>query len=140
MTDEPIVIQRHIAAPQAVVYQYLTDQTKWPLWQGTAAVLDPTPGGRFGVSMENGMRASGTFVELVPDQRVVFTWGWVDHPDLPPGSSTVEIELLAAAGGTLVTLRHRGLPPAEVPPHTAGWEMHLPNLATVVEAAGGQSS
>ncbi len=135
MNGEPIVIQRHIAAPSSTVYEYLTEEAKWPLWQGTAASLDPTPGGRFGVTMENGMEARGEFLELVPNERVVFTWGWLDHPGVPPGSSRVEIELRPEAGGTLLTLRHTGLPDDEVPLHTTGWELHLSQLLAVSSEA-----
>jgi uncharacterized protein YndB with AHSA1/START domain len=135
MQNEPIILERQIAAPPEVVYTYLTDENKWPMWQGIHASLDPRPGGIFALSMANGMRARGQFVELVPAERVVFTWGWIDHPGVPPGSSTVEISLAPVDDGTLLTLRHSGLPSDDVPPHTAGWEMYLPQLAIV--AAGG---
>lgn len=137
MQSEPIIVERAISAPPETVYTYLTDEAKWPLWQGTVATLDPRPGGIFALAMANGMRARGQFVELVPPHRVVFTWGWIDHPGVPPGSSTVEIDLVATADGTLLTLRHYGLPAGEVAPHTAGWEMHLPQLANI---AGSETS
>jgi hypothetical protein len=52
---------------------------------------------------------------------------------VPPGSTTVEVELLADAGGTLVRLTHRGLPPGEVENHQAGWSHYLVRLSTVAE-------
>jgi uncharacterized protein YndB with AHSA1/START domain len=70
---------------------------------------------------------------LVPDEKVVFTWGWVDHPGVPPGSSTVEIEITVTENGSLVTLTHRDLPPDETAIHTVGWNHYLPRLATVAE-------
>jgi uncharacterized protein YndB with AHSA1/START domain len=84
--------------------------------------------------MPDGAIARGQFVELVPDERVVFTWGWVDHPAVPPGSSTVEIEIEAEGGGTRVTLTHRDLPHDEIETHSAGWNHYLARLAAV--AAG----
>jgi len=57
------------------------------------ATNDAQPGGLFRMLMGNRMCARGQFVELVPDVRVVFTWGWIDLPDLPPGSTIVEIDL-----------------------------------------------
>jgi uncharacterized protein YndB with AHSA1/START domain len=33
-------------------------------------------------------------VEVVENQRVVFTWGWERGPAVPPGSTTVAIELV----------------------------------------------
>ena len=136
MADHKIEIVRHIAAPPAVVYRHLTDESKWILWQGTSASLDPRPGGGFDVTMDNGMRARGEYIELVRNRRVVFTWGWEGHPSVPPGSSRVEIDLRSSGEGTVLTLRHTGLPDDEIPPHTTGWEQHLPRLAARARSDG----
>ncbi|MGH8924367.1 MAG: SRPBCC family protein [Acidimicrobiia bacterium] len=130
--SEPIVVERRIAAPPASVYAYLTDADKWIRWQGVGATLDPRKGGIFSLSMPNGANARGEFVELIPDAKVVFTWGWLDHPGVPPGSSIVEIDLAPDGTGTLLTLTHRELPEDEVPVHTEGWNLYLPRLAAVV--------
>jgi len=129
----PLVVTRTIAAPPAIVYSYLTESTAWARWQGVTASIEASPGGIFAMAMANGMRARGQFLELIPDRRVVFTWGWVDHPGLPPGSSTVEIDLAEDDAGTLLTLTHRDLPASEVPLHVAGWGHYVPRLATVAE-------
>ena len=128
---DTIVVEKTIRAAPDVVYAYLTESEKWILWQGAAATLDATPGGLFAMTMGNGMRARGQFVELIPGRRVVFSWGWVDHPELPPGSSTVEIDLEPVDLGTRLVLRHRGLPSDEVPLHTLGWNHYIPRLAIV---------
>ena len=129
----PIVVTRFIAAPPATVYQYLTDSDKWARWQGIAATIEPATGGLFAMSMPNGLRARGQFVELVPNRRVVFTWGWIDHPGLPPGSSTVTIELDQDDAGTLLTLTHSELPTDEIPIHVMGWDHYVPRLAAAAE-------
>ena len=85
------------------------------------------------MTMPNGAMAKGRFLELVPGEKVVFTWGWVDHPTLPPGSSTVEITIVEEEGGSLITLTHRDLPEEEREIHTQGWSHYLPRLATVAE-------
>lgn len=133
--SEPIVIERLIDAPPAIVYSYLTVSEKWARWQGSKAVIVPEPGGRFALTMSDGSSALGEFIELEPERRVVFTWGWVAHPDLPPGSSIVEIDLAAEGTGTRVTLTHRGLPPDEVAIHQAGWDHYTDRL--VIAAEGG---
>lgn len=133
MTD--IVVEQRIAAPPPVVYQYLTDSEKWPLWQGVGATLDATAGGIFSMRMADGAVARGQFTELIPDRRVVFTWGWVDRPGIPPGSTTVEIDLASEGDGTVLMLTHRALPPDEMAMHQAGWTHYLSRLAMV--AAGG---
>ena len=132
MSDE-VVVERLIDATPSVVYSYLTDSQKWARWQGVDATIEPRPGGMFAVSMPTNTRVRGEFVDLIPNQRVVFTWGWIDHPTVPPGSTTVEIELIAEGSATRIRLTHSGLPPEEVPIHTDGWNHYLPRLAAVSE-------
>ena len=127
-------VEQHIAASPSTVYQYLTESEKWSQWQGESASLDSRPGGIFSMIMGNGMNARGQFVELVPDKRVVFTWGWIDRPGIPPGSTTVAIELNEDAGGTLLVLTHREIPVDEAAMQKMGWTHYLPRLAIV--AAG----
>jgi uncharacterized protein YndB with AHSA1/START domain len=129
--SEPIVVERRIAAPPASVYAYLTEADKWIRWQGIGATLDPRKGGIFSLAMPNGANALGEFVELVPDARVVFTWGWLHHPSVPPGSSIVEIDLVPDGSGTLLTLTHRGLADDEVAIHAEGWIHYLRRLVAV---------
>lgn len=131
----PIIVERHVAASPSVVYSYLTESGKWSLWQGVDAHIDARAGGIFSVTMPGGERARGQFIELVRDRRVVFSWGWIDREGLPPGSTTVEIELLPHDEGTLIRLTHRGLPDGEIDLHAAGWNRYLPRLAA---AAGGR--
>jgi len=130
-----IRVEKRIAAQPSDVYAYLTDSVRWARWQGDSAEIEAVPGGVFRMVMANGSTAEGRFVQLVPDARVVFTWGWQGSPTVPPGSSTVEIELAPDGDGTLLRLTHRGLPPEERPIHVVGWERYLPRLA--LSAAGG---
>src|SRR5437868_11982774 len=101
-----ITVERRIAVPPSVVYGYLTESAKWARWQGESAEIEPVQGGRFRMRVPNGAVAEGRFVELIPNRRVVFTWGWDGHPTVPPGSTTVTIELLADGEGTVVRLVH----------------------------------
>jgi uncharacterized protein YndB with AHSA1/START domain len=41
----------------------------------------------FSLALPEGANARGEFTALVPDERLEFTWGWVDNPNIPPGSS-----------------------------------------------------
>jgi uncharacterized protein YndB with AHSA1/START domain len=126
-----IVVRQRIEASPSTVYRYLTESGEWSKWQGEKAVVDPWPGGIFSMTMSNGMTARGQFVELVADRRVVFTWGWVDRPGIPPGSTTVDIELIAEGQGTLVVLTHRSVPEDEADLQKLGWRHYLPRLAIV---------
>jgi uncharacterized protein YndB with AHSA1/START domain len=131
---DALVVERRVAAPPSAVYAYLTDSNRWAQWQGVDATIEARPGGLFRILMPAGQTARGQFVELVPDRRVVFTWGFVDVPGIPPGSTTVEIDLIPEGDATLVRLTHRGLRDDDVAVHRVGWEHYVPRL---VAAASG---
>lgn len=126
--DCALVVERHVAAEPAAVYAYLTDSDRWARWQGAEATIDAQPGGLFRMLMGTGQCARGQFIELVPEKRVVFTWGWIDMPGLPPGSTTVQIDLEQRDDGTLVRLTHRGLTAAQRDLHQIGWSHYLDRL------------
>ncbi len=123
-----------IAARPETVFPFFTDPEKMVLWKGAAAELDPRPGGIYRVNITDENIARGEYVEVVPNSRVVFTWGWEGegHP-VPPGSTTVEVTLTPDGDGTIVTLRHLGLAVEEREIHTQGWDRFMPRLAAVAE-------
>jgi uncharacterized protein YndB with AHSA1/START domain len=121
-----------ISARPETVWRYWTDPERMCDWWGAAAQLDPRPGGTYVVEMGGGPVMRGEYLELVPHERIVFSFGWEPTegaPDVPPGSSTVEITLVPDAGDTILTLRHTGLPAAHADEHLAGWDHFLPLLA-----------
>jgi uncharacterized protein YndB with AHSA1/START domain len=123
-----IRLVRRIEARPAAVYAYLTDSEKWARWQGESAEIEARVGGVFRMTMGNGSVAEGRFLELEPDRRVRFTWGWRGSPTLPPGSSEVTIDLVDDGGITVLTLTHDGLVGDDIPLHTLGWEHYVPRL------------
>lgn len=133
----PLVVERRVSAPPSAVYAYLTASELWAKWQGVAATIEARAGGLFRMEMGTGQVARGQFVELVADRRVVFTWGWIDNSDIPPGSTMVEIDLVPEGEGTLIRLIHRDLPPSEIEMHRTGWVHYLGRLATC--ALGGEA-
>lgn len=126
-----IVVTRLIAASPATVFSFFTDLERWTSWQGVDGELDPRPGGTFRIRMPGSEVASGQFVEIVPDQRVVFTWGWEGEGSaVPPGSTTVVIELEPDGDGTRLRLTHTSLaPPPVAEHHRLGWDKYLDRLA-----------
>jgi uncharacterized protein YndB with AHSA1/START domain len=115
-----------IAAPVDVVWAHLTTAEGLVRWVGPEAVADPVPGGELRWTHPNGATVVGRFLELVPHRRVVFTYGWEDgRMGVPPGSTTVEIDLAEADGATTLRLVHHGLPPEAVDPHEQGWAHFL---------------
>jgi uncharacterized protein YndB with AHSA1/START domain len=128
-----------IAASPETIWPFLVDPEKATRWMGQSASLDPRPGGLYRVEVIPDNIARGEFVELDPPRRLVFTWGWEPGQDsthgVPPGSSTVEIELIPSGDGTMLRFSHTGLPNEEaVASHAHGWDHYLERL--VVAARG----
>jgi uncharacterized protein YndB with AHSA1/START domain len=129
-----LVVERRVRASAAVVFRYFADPERWTSWQGVDAEIDLRPGGVFRVNVTGDGYASGRFVEVVPDRRVVFTWGWErEGSPVEPGSSTVEIDLIQDHNGTLIRLTHSGLPAEAYELHRQGWDNYLGRLAAVSE-------
>ena len=133
MTDDrtnTIELQIRLNAPPEEVFLYLTEPERYVRWQGVKAELDPRPGGVYRVWMDADTVASGTFVEVDPARHVVFTWGWEGNQGVPPGSTTVELTLEADGDGTVLSLRHTGLPDGEAAAmHEEGWRHFTARLA-----------
>jgi uncharacterized protein YndB with AHSA1/START domain len=127
-----VVCETRIAARPETVFAFFTEPEKMVRWQGSRVRIEARPGGIYDVEMNRETRARGTYLEVVPYSRIVFTWGWEgDTYGLPPGSSTVEVTLTPDGDGTHVRLVHRGLATAEMrEQHRHGWEMYLARLGT----------
>ena len=135
-----IAIEREIeiAARPETVWELLTDPDEATRWMGEAAAFDLRPGGAYRVRVIPGNVASGEFVEIDPPRRLVYTWGWEEGSgrSVPPGSTTVEFDLIGDEDRTLVRFRHTDLPSREAADsHGHGWDHYFERLAMV--AAGG---
>jgi uncharacterized protein YndB with AHSA1/START domain len=127
-----------VDAGPATIFPFLTDPGLHLKWLGTEAELDPHPGGVYRVNVGGIHPSVGEFVEVVPNERVVFTFGWdePDHP-IPAGSTQVEITLTPDGDKTRVRLVHSGLPADAVSDHGVGWEHYLDRLA--IASTGGDA-
>jgi uncharacterized protein YndB with AHSA1/START domain len=123
-----------IAAAPSAVYALLTDAELLIEWMAPIASLDARPGGEVSWTHHNGDTVRGEFVELVPDRRVVFTYGW-ERIDVgvPPGSTVVEIDLRPSPAETELRLVHRGLDGPMADAHSGGWENYLSRLVSRAE-------
>ena len=137
-TETAVTREVAIAASPETVWEFLVDPEKATRWMGQSASLDPRPGGEYHVEVISGNVAVGEFVEVDPPRRLVWTWGWTDKSQspVPPGSSTIEVELVPEGDGTLMRFTHSGLPDLEATQkHAHGWEHYLERLQIV--AGGG---
>ena len=135
-TTETTTLERtiSIAASPETVWEFFVDPEKLTRWKGMKADLDPTPGGIYRCEVIPGHTARGEFVELDPPHRLVFTWGWENESAVPPGTSTIEVELTPEGDGTRLHFVHRDLPGAQsVESHAHGWDHYLPRLEIAAE-------
>jgi uncharacterized protein YndB with AHSA1/START domain len=143
----------HVAAEPETVFGYFTNPARYVRWMGAQAKLSPVPGGEYRIRMGDGFEAAGSFTELDPPHRVVFTWGFADdeaakktkNPQpgeatsgavMPAGSTRVSVVFAPEGHGTRLTLTHDRLPSVELQlGHRVAWDTYLPRLVVLV--AGG---
>ena len=125
-----------IDATPETIWPFLVEPDQHVAWLGTVADIDPRPGGTYRVLVGGKNPGVGEYVEVVPNEKVVFTFGWEQEGNpIRPGSTTVEISLHPEGEKTRVRLTHRGLPDDAVGDHTQGWDHYLGRLAA--SATGG---
>jgi uncharacterized protein YndB with AHSA1/START domain len=126
-----LVLRIEVAASPKTVFRFLSDPLKFKMWMGRESTISPEEGGALAVSYPNGDLATGTIEEVVLDERIVFTWGYRDSAHtLAPGSTRVTITVEAVAHGSVVTLRHEGLPTDGLRRnHMMGWRHYLALLS-----------
>jgi uncharacterized protein YndB with AHSA1/START domain len=122
------------ASPQTV-FALLTDPAAMTTWLAELVDAESRPGGIFRISGPSGLSIEGTYLEVIADRKVVFTWGGVEG--LGPGQSTVEFVIEPDGGGTLLRLRHYGLPRPALEPHRRGWVYS--GLVKLKDAAEGRT-
>ncbi|MEX0874050.1 MAG: SRPBCC domain-containing protein [Actinomycetota bacterium] len=128
-----VVIERRIAAAPEFVWDFVCKPDRWLEWQGVEADIDPRPGGVHRVNIRGDAFAGGEVIEVVPNRRISFTWGFEipEHP-LPRGSTLVVIDLIPDGDGTLLRLTQERVPDGfEAVRH--GWEHYLDRLVIVAE-------
>ena len=78
-------------------------------------------------------RVTGTYREVAPPRRLVYTWFWETDPDA--GEMLVSIDFVERGARTEVVLVHSQLASeANRAGHERGWQACLEQLAGVVEA------
>ena len=143
MTTNTIKLHRVLkASPEKIYRAFLTADAlaKWlPPYGFTCTVhhLDAKVGGTHKLSFTNFTTGhshsfGGTYVELVPHERIRYTDKF-DDANLP-GEMSVTISLQQVACGTELNIEQAGVP-AVIPPEMCylGWQESLAQLAQLVE-------
>jgi len=153
-------LQRTIAAKPHAVYRAWLDPDLIRQWMAPGSLeverveVDERVGGRYSVWQSNSGVSGGGFeceiLELVPDQRIVFRWGFVGprRAEGPVFDSQLTITLHETPpGSTLLTLVHERLDElARAMPDVAdkvelGWELVLEKLSdSIATPSGGPRS
>jgi uncharacterized protein YndB with AHSA1/START domain len=133
-----LTVERTIAAPPERVFEAFTQAPQLSRWFKPAGeytckvpVLEPRAGGRYRIEMhrpDGGVSVVyGTYDEVSPPSRLVFTWAWEDKP--ADGKSRVTVTLESKGAGTRLVLVHEQLPSTESrEAHTHGWNGCLDQL------------
>jgi uncharacterized protein YndB with AHSA1/START domain len=143
-------LERAIPAPPSLVYRAWLDPGLLARWmaggdlQVTRAEVDERVGGHYRIWQNDGGTDVGGFdaelLELVPDRRLVFRWGFVgpQRRDAVAFDSLLTVTFESAPdGGTVLTLLHERLDDlAAAMPDVAkgvqpGWESALEKLANL---------
>lgn len=130
---EEIVREIHIAASPAEVFPYFIDAEKMRAWKAVKAeILGTLPGGTFRLDVTGrGDVATGSYLEIDPPRRVVFTWVWEGEQQANREPGVVEVTLTPDEAGTRLRLVHRGVPAEVQERSAAGWAHYLDRLASV---------
>ena len=114
-TRPSLTIKRRIKASPAKVYGAWTDPEKIMHWFGphetvagsVRAELDVRVGGRFRASFDTAdgehHQVGGVYREVVPDERLAFSWAWHSTPER---ESLVTLTFRPDGDGTMLTLHH----------------------------------
>jgi uncharacterized protein YndB with AHSA1/START domain len=142
-TSRPsLTLKRRLNAPPAKVYAAWTDPKKITRWFVSATVkagseraeIDARTGGRSRLSFDTQSgehhEVGGVYRELVPNERLVFSWAWHSTPER---ESLVTVSLKPDGDGTLLTLHHEQfVDQAARDDHERGWIGMLGNLEKIV--------
>lgn len=136
--ESTLTVKRTINADKETIFKALTDEKIMEKWffagpEGWSATVKSKAkvGEEYKIDMhgENDTYThTGTFKEVIPNDKIVFTWNSKSVQD-----TLVTITLTEQNGGTEVKLVHEFMPSKEMKEnHTKGWTVILERLDNVV--------
>jgi len=138
-TKPSLTIKRRLKAPPAKVFAAWTEPEKIKRWFGPGAVrcttaeFDLRVGGSYTIAAASPdgekFQVGGTLREVIPDQKLVYTWAWHSTPER---ESLVTVEFKPDGDGTLLTLTHEQFLDEDARDrHQQGWNGALDKLERV---------
>lgn len=135
-TKPGLTLKRRFKAPPAKVFAAFVDPEKVKRWMGpgevkaVSAECDARPGGRYRWIMRNPAgeehNVGGVYREVVPNEKLVFTWAWKDTPER---ETLVTVLLNPDGDGTLLTLSHEQFADEDIRDrHQGGWNGALDKM------------
>jgi uncharacterized protein YndB with AHSA1/START domain len=143
MSERPsLTIKKRLSAPPELVYKAWTDPEMLMHWFGPNhctvfhAESDVREGGSFRVRMKAAdgeiHDVSGTYLAVVPNERLEFTWAWITMPER---ESRVTVTLKADGDVTILTLFHEHFADeAARAGHEYGWTEAFGKLERALDA------
>ena len=127
-----LTVSRLIDAPPALVFEAWTSAEHAARWWGPRGYtvescrLDARPGGGYRVAMrspDGTLRTKrGVYQEVVPSERLVFTYAWEDADGNPGHEMRITVTFEPRGTRTLLSLRQTGFESvAERDSHRDGW-------------------
>lgn len=144
-TKPALTLSRHYPVAPEKVWRAWTDAEALKRWWGpgpgepvSLAELDVRVGGRFRIVFggpDGKMHeCAGTYQEVVPNRKLVFTWSWPNST--PERVSVVSIVFKEVSGGTELVFKHEQLFDEKArDDHKRGWSASLDKLTTFLEVA-----
>lgn len=136
-TKPSLTLKRRLKAHPEKIYKAWTVPEEMIRWWGVSghaasrtARTDLRVGGRFEVGFKGDSgeqhTVSGVYREVVPDQKLVFTWAWKSTPER---ESMVTVHLKPDGAETILTLTHEQFFDQKAcDDHAVGWGVALDNL------------
>ena len=161
-SETTLRITRTIAAPRELVFQAWTEPDSLRRWWGVredystpVAEVDLRVGGKYRFGMQDPDHqepfiVGGTYREVKPPEKLVFTWAWeqsdpdgaassttADAPVLGVNDTLVTVEFHDIGGKTELVVTHEYFADAHMrDEHNEGWNGALTQLARVIENSG----
>jgi uncharacterized protein YndB with AHSA1/START domain len=148
-------VTRELPARREEVFRAWTQPDLFARWftppgnSSVSADLDVRPGGSYRITLERTQLVPGTsyivgeYLEVVPPERLVFTFGWEEPPplaniqELATLDSRVTVQLRDRGTATEISITHERLESPELRAfHRWGWETTLEQLAAVASSPG----